>query len=354
LKSSILQTLIKLNSKGFPFVNRTSKKTASYFHAQGKLMLTGEYLVLKGAKAIALPVNLGQSLNVRMKRTFNETLVHWCARDYKERIWFQASFSKGSFEIKSSSNMEQATKLQQMLKSVRALNIHFMREVDLDHYFETRLEFPLNWGLGSSSTLISLLAQLGHVDPFDLMRSCKINGSGYDLACAQSMKPVLFHVEEKSAGWAEVVLDQNLLDNFFLLHLNEKVSSEKEVNRVSSFQVKCNEVKSLVDSINLINDRILEGVDLKEFIQLMKQHESITGSYIGKPLIQELFFSEFDGLIKSLGAWGGDFALVASESMDEDSIREYFNTKGYSTFFKLNDLLIKEGEVSHTSNFLRQ
>ena len=34
------------------------------FRSNGKFMLTGEYLVLKGATALALPLKLGQSLDV--------------------------------------------------------------------------------------------------------------------------------------------------------------------------------------------------------------------------------------------------------------------------------------------------
>ena len=32
----------------------------------------------------------------------------------------------------------------------------------------TQLEFPLEWGLGSSSTLISCISQWLQIDPFDL------------------------------------------------------------------------------------------------------------------------------------------------------------------------------------------
>ena len=35
------------------------------FYSHGKLLLTGEYLVLDGALALAVPCKLGQSLTVR-------------------------------------------------------------------------------------------------------------------------------------------------------------------------------------------------------------------------------------------------------------------------------------------------
>ena len=38
------------------------------FSAHGKLLLTGEYLVLKGAIALGLPTRLGQSLTVQARK----------------------------------------------------------------------------------------------------------------------------------------------------------------------------------------------------------------------------------------------------------------------------------------------
>ena len=42
----------------------------SRYSSHGKFLLTGEYLVLKGALALALPLKLGQSMTVE---TFPET-----------------------------------------------------------------------------------------------------------------------------------------------------------------------------------------------------------------------------------------------------------------------------------------
>ena len=35
-----------------------------YFYSPGKLLLTGEYVVLDGAKSLAIPTIFGQSLNI--------------------------------------------------------------------------------------------------------------------------------------------------------------------------------------------------------------------------------------------------------------------------------------------------
>ncbi len=42
--------------------------------------------------------------------------------------------------------------------------------------------------------------------------------------------------------------------------------------------------------------------------------------------VKESLFHDFDGVIKSLGAWGGDFVLVISKQDPTD----YFKERGYS------------------------
>ena len=48
------------------------------YKSNGKFLLTGEYLVLKGATALALPLKLGQSLDVETLEE-NENLIYWNA-----------------------------------------------------------------------------------------------------------------------------------------------------------------------------------------------------------------------------------------------------------------------------------
>ena len=50
------------------------------FYANGKLLLTGEYLVMNGAKAVALPTNKGQSLSVKY-RPSNNPKLYWKSYD---------------------------------------------------------------------------------------------------------------------------------------------------------------------------------------------------------------------------------------------------------------------------------
>ena len=42
--------------------------------------------------------------------------------------------------------------------------------------------------------------------------------------------------------------------------------------------------------------------------------------------------------LKSLGAWGGDFVMVATEN-DYNFVRSYFGEKGLDTVYQYNDLI---------------
>jgi len=56
------------------------------FYSNGKLLLTGEYLVLDGAKALALPTKMGQNLQVV---THNKPIISWKSFDADGSVWFE-------------------------------------------------------------------------------------------------------------------------------------------------------------------------------------------------------------------------------------------------------------------------
>jgi len=75
---------------------------------------------------------------------------------------------------------------------------------------------------------------------------------------------------------------------------------------------------------------------LETFQFLMQNHENIISNIIKKKPIKETLFNDFNGSIKSLGAWGGDFVLVASE-VDPTS---YFKNKGFNTIIPYQDMIL--------------
>ena len=63
------------------------KKT---FYSNGKLLITGEYLVLDGAKSLALPTKFGQYLKVTSGELGK---IQWASFDSDNSIWFEETFS---------------------------------------------------------------------------------------------------------------------------------------------------------------------------------------------------------------------------------------------------------------------
>ena len=60
------------------------------FYSNGKLLITGEYLVLDGAKALALPTKFGQNLIVEEKDNLE---IHWKSFDSDGSLWFEDTFT---------------------------------------------------------------------------------------------------------------------------------------------------------------------------------------------------------------------------------------------------------------------
>ena len=59
------------------------------FYSNGKLLITGEYLVLDGANAFALPTKFGQNLIVEKG---SPQKIKWTSLDADGNIWFEDTF----------------------------------------------------------------------------------------------------------------------------------------------------------------------------------------------------------------------------------------------------------------------
>ncbi|MEL6275949.1 MAG: hypothetical protein AAFU03_12675, partial [Bacteroidota bacterium] len=154
------------------------------FHARGKLLLTGEYVVLDGAKALAVPTFLGQELHVQQNDTKED--FRWTSKTKDHTVWL--AFNWPDFPNNTphliTGNQDQLNRLVDIFHSILELNTASVEQIR-GYHATTVLQFDQNWGLGSSSTLISLLSRWLGVDPFILLKKT-FGGSGYDVACAQA------------------------------------------------------------------------------------------------------------------------------------------------------------------------
>ena len=81
-----------------------------------------------------------------------------------------------------------------------------------------------------------------------------------------------------------------------------------------------------------------------EFSRLIRKHEETVRKLIGKDPVKQAFFGDFDGELKSLGAWGGDFFL-ASTSLPFSGVKKYFENKGLTTVLRWSDLILKRQQA---------
>ncbi|HPF11072.1 MAG TPA: GYDIA family GHMP kinase [Flavobacteriaceae bacterium] len=294
------------------------------FHSNGKLLLTGEYVVLDGASSLAIPTKKGQSLTITHAKKEG---ISWKSYDYGNALWFEAQFCMNDTVSKAANPL--LFQLLSILKEAKKLNSHFLAEATIEAI--THLDFPRNWGLGSSSTLINNIAQWAQVDAFQLLRN-SFGGSGYDVAAAQQDGPFLFRLESENPIIEKTPLHWNFTDHVFFLHLNRKQDSKAGIKQYKSRPID----PTTISEISKLTHEFVSCTTLTEFENLIETHEEIISKTIQLPTVKEKLFKEYPHAIKSLGAWGGDFVMVVGSQ----EYQKYFRQKGYATLIPFQKMIL--------------
>ncbi len=313
---------------------------AQRFYGQGKLLLSGEYFVLDGAQALALPTKVGQSLHVKYSPSF-EPVLYWKSFDVRGRLWLEARFEFWRFNCLDENPSSEVLMLQNVLRQVRKQNSHFLRD-EVDVHVETHLGFPLDWGLGSSSTFIYNVAQWAYISPFELLFNT-YGGSGYDIACAQSQGPILYSKHNADVNWQPVMFEPPFKNNLYFVYLGKKQNSRTAVEYYKSIETE--HKSEIVERIGKITQRLTIVTTLEEFERLILEHENIISQNLDLPRAKTLYFDDFWGEVKSLGAWGGDFVMVTSQK-SEGETKAYFNQKGFKVCLSYDELILDSSESS--------
>ncbi|MCB0659822.1 MAG: hypothetical protein KDC04_02740 [Saprospiraceae bacterium] len=311
--------------------NQTLRRIKTKYYGHGKLLLTGEYAVLDGAKALALPTKKGQKMVI--KRTTSSDLI-WQSLDEKGKVWFESTISLFDFSALTTTDQKTSEYLQKVLKNAVRLNSEFLSQWN-GFKIETQLEFPLDWGLGSSSTLIYCVAEWAEVNP--LMLYFKIDdGSGYDVACAFADGPITYLNSQDEVSYTEIDFDPKFKNDLYFIHLGEKKNSAQGIKE---YLKAVKQKQSMVQSIQSITDEILDTKTLSDFEALLEKHEDIIHKHTGFEKVKDKHFKDFSGAVKSLGAWGGDFVLATSSQSSEKTV-EYFRSKGFPIVIPYQDLIL--------------
>ena len=299
-----------------------SKQTT--YKSNGKLLITGEYVVLDGATALAIPTKFGQSLTVTDN---NEQVLHWVSKDHTGNIWFETKIDLAT--LKSNNTSKIAITLCAILQTARAYNPLFLKK-SKGVTAITQLDFPRDWGLGTSSTLINNIAQWAKIDAFTLLKE-GFGGSGYDIAAAQHSTPIFYSLLDNKPKVQPCMLTWSFTDHLFFIHLNQKQDSKKGIETYTSKQTDT----GLIETISDLSKKTLVCYSLQELERILDAHEKKIATHLGQSTVKELLFPDYPKTIKSLGAWGGDFVLATGSKQD----MAYFKNKGYTTIIAFDDMM---------------
>lgn len=292
--------------------------------------MSGEYFVLNGAKALAIPTRFGQHLEVAEEQD-KEGKLFWEALDEKGQVFLSVTFELNDFKTLEKKGEVSHFLLQDLLRTARAKNPAFLNGKK-NIRAVSRLEFHPGWGLGSSSTLVYTIASWAKVDAMDLFFSV-LDGSGYDVACAGAKEAVLYELKERTAVWRELCFEPPFAEQLCFVYLGKKQNSSEAVRK---FRNAPHDEK-VIEHISDITERMIRAVTATEFYTLLEEHEDVIASALQLEKVKDLYFKDFPGVVKSLGAWGGDFVMAQATNKSFDTSR-YFYEKGFGTIFSFAEL----------------
>lgn len=267
----------------------------------GKLLLSGEYWVLHGAEALAIPTQKGQSL------TYTESVdpLRWTAFDVHNQAWLDVDAHHDRY-------------LSGLLNAARSLGGH----VPSCGRVETHLEFERTWGWGSSSTVTDLIAQWTGVDALALHFATS-QGSGFDVASARANGALLYQkTGPAKATWHRVESAHWPSTHLALVYLGAKQDSQREIAKT-----RREPSSSELDRVSALSRELSRASDVGDWIRVVTELEIRTAEWLGIARVQDRFEGS-PAVLKSLGAWGGDFALAIAPKPEDLA---YFSKRGFLT-----------------------
>ncbi len=305
--------------------------TSATYYGHGKLLITGEYAVLDGATALAVPTRLGQRLRVM---SGDGRKFRWESYDAAGAQWFKARFklrSSDRWKTRKTTDEKIADRLEKILRAAERMGADVGEEL-AGVTVRTELEFPRQWGLGTSSTLIHCLAQWWRIDPYRLLKKT-FGGSGYDLACAAAAGPIRYRLTSDGPAVETTAWQPSYRDQLAFVYLGKKQDSREGIRRYRERPKD----PAWIDEITSLTEAFLGVDNLSEAQHLLRRHERTVAGHLELPTVQSRYFADFPGVVKSLGAWGGDFVLALS-NVDFAATRTYFRGRGFGTVLRYEEL----------------
>ncbi len=307
------------------------------FTAHGKLLLTGEYLVLDGALALAVPTRPGQQLHVWPYG--EEDVLYWRSLGRTGKTWFTGRWRIGAYTLVrlEASDAATAGRLEQILLAAVAQGVELSAAV-AGRAVETYLDFSREWGLGTSSTLLYLLARWLGVNEYRLLADT-FGGSGYDLACAGAHGPLLYRLVDGQPQVKELNWHPPYAACLHFVHLGRKQDSREGIHHYRRQPAS----SAAIGEVSALTEAFLQASDVESATDILRRHEVLISQTLDLPTVQDRQFPDFPGGVKSLGAWGGDFVMTVSD-LSRSETTAYFNEKGFYVVIPYEEMVFGERE----------
>ncbi len=298
----------------------------SRIFSPGKLMLTSEYVAVDGALVLAIPTKLGQEL-FYTENEDQKSLIFWDAY-HQNQLWLKATIDYNNWKILETNDSKASEFILKTLKNVQNLS-EIKLKSDTSYHIKTNLQFPSDFGLGSSSTLMNNLAEWANIDPF-ILNEISLGGSGYDVAVAKEKSAVLYSRFPERV-YETIDFQPSFKDELIFVHLNQKQDTREGISHYRSKPTST----ELINDYSALTKKIVNSQNLEEFSELMTIHEQKLSDFLETPTVKEKYFQDCPSFVKSLGAWGGDFVLASKFG---DYIK-YFEGLGFTKIFSWKDLI---------------
>lgn len=298
-----------------------------HFFSHGKLLLTSEYVVLDGAKALAIPTKPGQDLSAE-KIDDHRSLIHW--ETYREgKLWLKTCIDYKNLFVTETNIANASAFILKIFSTLKDMGSESL-EADYSYILKSNVQFPENFGLGSSSTLMNNIANWGNVDAFAL-NDIALGGSGYDIAVAKAGAPIIYTRNGGNKTVETVNYSPSFKDQLLFVHLNKKQDSREGITMYKQMEKS----QDLIHYFSELTDEILISENLENFSLIMEDHEKTMSIFLKIPTVKEKYFKNAPSFFKSLGAWGGDFILTTKFCDYEN----YFLHNGFPNFFSYDELI---------------
>lgn len=291
--------------------------------------------MLDGALALSLPTKAGQTFQFTQEESLSSQ-IHWQSFDHLGQCWFEAIFALNG-ECLQTSDTATSARLTQVFQAIHQLTDTW---TPASTTIEARLDFPRHWGLGSSSTLIAALAQWAGVDAFHLLE-LTFGGSGYDIACAFADGPILYQRREQQGHWVNFPFNPPFQEQLYFVGLGAKQDSREGIARYRTRNPAGD--PGLLNAVSQLTADFIQATKLADFERCIHEHEQLVSKTLELPRVADVYFSDYRGAVKSLGAWGGDFVLATSAVGDAETVR-YFAERGFPEVFRYDEMVAGRGK----------